>query len=50
MIQKIINFDDVTKEGKKKTISKLAYTFLYHPYIRLIIGVYGSGKTSSFLI
>ena len=46
MIQKIINFDDVTKEDTKE--HNLSFPKIpYHPYRIQIIGGPGSGKTNS---
>lgn len=43
-----INFNDVTGKDRKKSQSRLVTTFLY-PYMILIVGSSGSGKTNGLL-
>ena len=44
----MINFDDYANENKTEHNSKWP-NILDHPYITLIIGGYGSGKTNALL-
>ena len=47
-IQKMINFDNITKENMKEFYPNQSQT-PDHPYIILIIVDFGSGKTNSLL-
>ena len=45
-MQKMMNFDDVTKKTIKKNIIEIGQNFFYHPYKISTIWSSGSEKTS----